>query len=141
TDTTVRPARVEDLGDILVMDRRLFGSDRRKDFEFLRRFGKILVRQSGKTLQGYLAQMPTPGRTMLGPGGADDPHVLDGLIRYAVGETLGELSVILPARSRENVPRLLETGFRLVGLSNLMYRGQWHPPAGAYAYSLFPESH
>ena len=33
------------------------------------------------------------------------------------------------------------TGFRLVGLSNLMYRGGWEAPAGAYAYSLFPESH
>jgi len=121
--------------------RRLFGSDRRRDFEFLRRFGKILTLQQGGSLQGYLAQMPTPGRTMLGPGGADTPDALLRLVRHAVGETLGELSLILPARSHENVRPLLALGFRLVGLSNLMFRGAWQPPSGAYAYSLFPESH
>ncbi len=140
-DAAVRPARSEDLAEILAMDKRLFGSDRRKDFEFLRRFGKILVLQSGKAIQGYLAQMPTPGRTMLGPGGADQAEALQSLVRHAVGETLGELSVLLPARSHEVVKPLLEVGFRLVGLSNLMYRGAWQPPTGAYAYSLFPESH
>ena len=71
TDAAVRMARSEDLADILALDRRLFGSDRRRDFEFLRRFGKILTLHSGRALEGYLAQMPTPGRTMLGPGGAE----------------------------------------------------------------------
>jgi GNAT superfamily N-acetyltransferase len=137
----VRPAGAEDLADILAMDRTLVGSDRRKDFEFLRRFGKVLVLHSGKTLEGYLAQMPTPGRTMLGPGGASSPGALVRLIHHAVAETLGDLSVLLPARSHEAVKPLLETGFRLVGLSNLMYRGEWRPPSLAYAYSLFPESH
>jgi len=140
SDPAVRMARVEDMIDILAMDRRLFGSDRRRDFDFLRRFGKILTLHSGRALQGYLAQMPTPGRTMLGPGGADSSESLMRLILHAVGETLGELSLILPACS-ENVKPLLVTGFRLVGLSNLMYRGGWQVPPGAYAYSLFPESH
>ena len=137
----VRVARAEDLADILAMDRRLFGSDRRRDFEFLRRFGKILTIHSGRAVAGYLAQMPTPGRTMLGPGGADSAETLHKLISHAVGETLGELSLLVPARRYENVKPLLESGFRLVGLSNLMYRGSWQPAAGAYAYSLFPESH
>jgi len=141
TDTAVRMARAEDLADILALDRRLFGSDRRRDFEFLRRFGKMLTLHSGRTLEGYLAQMPTPGRTMLGPGGADSPEALRRLVLHAVGETLGELSLILPARGSESMRPLLDRGFRLVGLSNLMYRGSWQPPAGAYAYSLFPESH
>jgi hypothetical protein len=137
----VRVARGEDLGEILTMDRRLFGSDRRRDFEFLRRFGKILTLHEGGSPKGYLAQMPTPGRTMLGPGGAETPEALLRLVRHAVGETLGELSLFLPARDHENVKPLLALGFRLVGLSNLMYRGVWDPPSGAYAYSLFPESH
>lgn len=141
SDPSVRIARAEDMSDILKMDAERFGSDRRRDFEFLRRFGKILTIHSGRTLQGYLAQMPTPGRTMLGPGGAESPDALLRLILGAVGETLGELSLFLPARNHENVRPLLTTGFRLVGLSNLMYRGSWQPPAGAYAYSLFPESH
>ena len=141
TESAVRVARSEDLSEILTMDRRRFGSDRRRDFEFLRRFGKILTLHDGGTLQGYLAQMPTPGRTMLGPGGAETAEALLRLVRHAVGETLGELSLILPARSHENVKPLLALGFRLVGLSNLMYRGNWEPPSGAYAYSLFPESH
>jgi GNAT superfamily N-acetyltransferase len=140
SDPAVRMARVEDMADILAMDRRLFGSDRRRDFDFLRRFGKILTLHSGRALQGYLAQMATPGRTMLGPGGADSSEALARLIHHAVGETLGELSLFLPARS-ENVKPLLGVGFRLVGLSNLMYRGEWQAPPGAYAYSLFPESH
>ena len=140
-DAAVRIARSEDLSDILAMDKRLFGSDRRRDFEFLRRFGKILTIHSGRTLEGYLAQMPTPGRTMLGPGGADSADALRRLILHALGETLGELSLLVPARRYDNVKPLLESGFRLVGLSNLMYRGAWQPPAGAYAYSLFPESH
>lgn len=137
----VRAARAEDMNEILTMDRRLFGSDRRRDFEFLRRFGKILTMHENGVLCGYLAQMPTPGRTMLGPGGADGSEVLARLIDHAVGETLGELSLLLPARSHESVKPLLAAGFRLVGLSNLMYRGTWQPPGGAYAYSLFPESH
>jgi hypothetical protein len=140
-DAAVRSATAEDLAEILAMDRRLFGSDRRRDFEFLRRFGKVLVLHSGKAVLGYLAQMPTPGRTMLGPGGADEEDSLRRLILHAVGETLGELSLLLPPRGRGQVNTLLEAGFRLVGLSNLMYRGEWRPPEGAYAYSLFPESH
>ena len=71
SDSAVRMARTEDLSDILVLDRRLFGSDRKRDFEFLRRFGKILTIHSGKTLDGYLRKCRRPGRTMLGPGGAD----------------------------------------------------------------------
>jgi len=141
SDSAVRVARAEDLSEILALDRRLFGSDRKRDFEFLRRFGKIVAIHSGKTLDGYLAQMPTPGRTMLGPGGADSPEALRRLVQHAVGETLGELSLLVPARDYENIKPLLATGFRLVGLSNLMYRGSWTPPGGAYAYSLFPESH
>lgn len=140
-DGAIRPAAGDDMNDILAMDRRLVGSDRRKDFEFLRRFGKLLVVHSGRSLRGYLAQMPTPGRTMLGPGGAEDPEVLSRLVYHAVGETLGELSLLLPAWSRENVKALLDGGFRLVGLANLMYRGEWQQPAGASAHSLFPESH
>jgi GNAT superfamily N-acetyltransferase len=88
-DSGVRMARGEDMSDILTMDRRLFGSDRRRDFEFLRRFGKILTLHSDRTLLGYLAQMPTPGRTMLGPGGAESSDALLRLVRHAVGETLG----------------------------------------------------
>jgi GNAT superfamily N-acetyltransferase len=141
SDPTVRVARAEDLVEILALDRRLFGSDRKRDFEFLRRFGKILAIHSGKALDGYLAQMPTPGRIMLGPGGADSPEALRRLVQHAVGETLGELSLLVPARDYENIKPLLATGFRLVGLSNLMFRGSWNPPSGAYAYSLFPESH
>lgn len=140
-DADVRPAGSEDLTEILAMDRRLCGSDRRKDFEFLRRFGKLLVLHSGKTLRGYLAQMPTPGRTMLGPGGAEDSEALLRLVLHAVAETLGELSLLLPAWSRDTIKPLLDTGFRLVGLANLMCRGEWQPPSGAHAYSLFPESH
>jgi GNAT superfamily N-acetyltransferase len=141
SDPTVRVARAEDLVEILALDRRLFGSDRKRDFEFLRRFGKILAIHSGKALDGYLAQMPTPGRIMLGPGGADSPEALRRLVQHAVGETLGELSLLVPARDYENIKPLLATGFRLVGLSNWMYRGSWTPPVGAYAYSLFQESH
>lgn len=141
SNAAVRVARAEDLGEIMAMDRKRFGSDRRRDFEFLRRFGKILTIHSEGKVQGYLAQMPTPGRTMLGPAGAENSEALLRLILGAVGETLGELSLILPARSHESVKALLGIGFRLVGLSNLMYRGHWQPPAGAYAYSLFPESH
>ena len=140
-DPAVHPATSEDLNELLAMDRRMFLSDRRRDFEFLRRFGKVLVLHEGKTLRGYLAKMPTPGRTMLGPGGADGPESLARLVHHAVAETLGELSFLLPARDRASVSVILEAGFRLAGLTNLMFRGEWQPPAGAYAYSLFPESH
>jgi hypothetical protein len=40
---------------------------------------------------------------MLGPGGADSPEVLRRLVRHAVGETLGELSLLVPARDYENI--------------------------------------
>jgi GNAT superfamily N-acetyltransferase len=141
SDAEVRAANVDELGEVLDMDRRLVGSDRRKDFEFLRRFGKVLILHSGRQLRGYLAQMPTPGRTMLGPGGADGDEALLRLVFHAVTETLGELSLLLPAWSRGTVCPLLAAGFRLVGLTNLMYRGEWRQAQGAYAYSLFPESH
>ncbi|MGH7857986.1 MAG: hypothetical protein ACREQY_11715, partial [Candidatus Binatia bacterium] len=141
SDPEVRPATADDLEGVLEMDRRLAGSDRRKDFELLRRFGKVLVLHSGRELRGYLAQMPTPGRTMLGPGGAEEPESLLRLSLHAVAETLGELSLLLPAWSRAGVCPLLDAGFRLVGLTNLMFRGEWQEPRGAYTYSLFPESH
>jgi GNAT superfamily N-acetyltransferase len=141
SDPGVRPASVEDLNEVLTMDHGLSASDRRRDFEFFRRFGKVLVLHERSRLRGYLAQMPTPGRTMLGPGGADDAQSLVRLVLHAVSETLGELSLVLPARDRETLKPLLDVGFRLAGLTNLMYRGDWHPAPGAYAYSLFPESH
>jgi GNAT superfamily N-acetyltransferase len=140
-DAEVRAASADELGDVLAMDRRVSGSDRKKDFEFLRRFGKVLVLCSGRTVHGYLAQMPTPGRTMLGPGGAEEPGALLRLVFHAVAETLGDLSLLVPAWKVELLKPLLDGGFHLVGLTNLMFRGGWHEPAGAYAYSLFPESH
>jgi hypothetical protein len=141
SDPDVRAASADELGAILEMDRSLVGSDRRKDFEFLRRFGKVLVLHTGGGVRGYLAQMPTPGRTMLGPGGAEDSESLLRLVFHAVAETLGELSLLLPASSRDGICPLLAASFRLVGLTNLMYRGKWQRPGGAYGYSLFPESH
>jgi len=97
-ESAVRVARTEDLSEILTMDRRLFGSDRRRDFEFLRRFGKILTLQQGGSLQGYLAQMPTPGRTMLGPGGAGGP----GAVGRGVGSggSLGRRADRIRTRGR-----------------------------------------
>lgn len=141
SDPDVRAATHDDLAAVLAMDQELVGSDRRKDFEFLRRFGKVLVLHHGGRLRGYIARMPTPGRTMLGPGGGEDSAALLRLVFHAVAETLGELSLLLPARSGETVGPLLDAGFHLVGLTNLMFRGEWRPPGGAWAWSLFPESH
>ena len=104
--------------------------------------GRVYVYGGDTDIQGYLATVPTPGPTLLGPAVAPSEAHLGALVRAAL-RTAGSrrCGLNLPARFAPTIDECYRLGFRLFCLVTFMVRGEWRTPQSFYLRSIFPESH
>jgi hypothetical protein len=136
----IRPGRSDDLDDVVELDRRLIGADRRRDIEFLFVTGTVLVLERRRALEGFLFLRALPARAVLGPAVATSEEALVALIDAASLSLPGRSAVMrASAASTVVLQRTFERGFRVDHLGNLMVAGP-RPSPPAQLYALFPES-
>jgi ribosomal protein S18 acetylase RimI-like enzyme len=138
----VRAVTAENASLVADLDRRLTDVERGRDMPTHFGMGKVYVYGDDTDVQGYLATMPTPGPTFLGPAVAQSEAQLAALIRAALRDVgPGAAGLHLPARFAPTVAECFRLGFRLFCLETLMVRGEWRMPSAFYIHSMFPEAY
>jgi len=128
------------LDEVCVYDLPRSRFDRRTDFAYFIRWGKVLVYRDAAGIRGYLACLPGSGAVQLGPLLAEDEDVAVCLFKHALA-----LFKDRPCRTRVMARdgllagTLMKLGFRLYCLSFLMVRGTWRPSRYIEAFGRFPE--
>jgi GNAT superfamily N-acetyltransferase len=123
-------------------DRRLTGAEREREVPTLFGMGRVYVYGDDTDVQGYLATIPTPGPTFLGPAVAHSEAQLDALVRTALRDIGPRSSALhLPARFPSTIAECFRLGFRLFCLETLMVRGEWRTPGTPYLHAMFPETY
>jgi hypothetical protein len=138
----VRVVTAENASLVAGLDRRLTGAERERELAALFSMGRVYVHGGDTDIQGYLATMPTPGPTLLGPAVAHSEAHLGALIRAALRDIGPRASSVhLPARFAPTIDECYRLGFRLFCLETLMVRGEWRTPDALYLHSMFPETY
>jgi len=138
----VRVVTAENAPLVADLDRRLTGAERERELATLFGMGRVYVYGGDSDIQGYVATMPTPGPTLLGPAVAHSEAQLGALVRAALRDIGPRASGLhLPARFAPTIDECYRLGFRLFSLETFMVRGEWSPPQALYLHSLFPETY
>jgi GNAT superfamily N-acetyltransferase len=136
----VRVVTAESAPLLADLDRRLTGAERGRELPTLFGMGKVYVHGDDSDIQGYLASMPTPGPTFLGPAVAPSDAQLAALVRAALRDIGPHASGLhLPARFAPTIDECFRLGFRLFCIETFMVRGEWRPPEAFYLHAMFPE--
>lgn len=141
-DPRVRVVTAENAPLLVDLDRRLTGAERERDLVPLFGMGRVYVHDGDTGIQGYLATMPTPGPTLLGPAVAHSEAQLGALVRAALRDIGPRAAGLhLPARFAPTIAECFRLGFRLFCLENFMVRGEWRTPDAFFLHSMFPETY
>ncbi len=138
----VRVVTAESAPLLADLDRRLTGAVRERELPTLFGMGRVYVYGDGSDIQGYLATVPTPGPTFLGPAVAPSEAQLGALMRAALRDIGPRPSALhLPARFALTIDECFRLGFRLFCLETLMVRGEWRTAPAFYLHAMFPETY
>lgn len=130
----------KDLDAVCTYDRPRSKSDRRKDFAYYARWGKVFVYRRQSKIRGLLACLPGSGSVQLGPLLADGEEEAVHLFQHALGTyKKASFQTRIMARDYMLARTLMELGFKLYCLNNLMVRGAWRPGKHIEAFGIFPE--
>lgn len=136
----VSELNAKDLDDIYIYDSPRSKSDRRKDLEYYAKWGKIFVYRDKLQIRGYLVCLPGSASVQLGPLLAEGEEEAKHLFKYALEVFEGRpCQTRLMARDYLLVKTLIEFGFKVYCLDNLMVRGTWRPSQYIEAFGIFPE--
>src|SRR5262249_33722193 len=137
----LRELDLDDLDDLGRFDRKLSGADRRADFDLILRSGGGWGLFAGADLRAFLLYREGASRVALAPAAAaSDPTDLVTLVAFAASRFPDRaLSARLPTAPADLLRPLLQMGFRIDHLRNLMVRGP-EPRSGFPLHSMFPES-
>jgi GNAT superfamily N-acetyltransferase len=143
---TFRNAALDDVPQIVALEKELSHIEREKDYRFfLRNDNKIwnmsvIVDSSGQ-LGGFLASVKDPGSHMLGPGLARDEALAAALIRGHLNHHRGLSPVVLvPSCSRSLVDAMYAIGAKNVELHISQVLGDYTPETGIVIPTFMPET-
>ncbi|MGQ9571570.1 MAG: GNAT family N-acetyltransferase [Dehalococcoidia bacterium] len=133
----VRECTPQDLDTLDQLSREVLGFPRPGDLEMAMAFSRPLLVERGGQVVGYACRIATPSGTFLGPAVARDEEGLRELIVGAARLVPGDLRLAVPVSCGSLLRWALQSGFALVELGNLMVRGTYDVPAGAYMPSAW----
>jgi GNAT superfamily N-acetyltransferase len=138
---SLRELDAGDLDELGRFDVALSGGDRRGDFELILRSGGGFALFADGRMRAFLLYREGASRVALAPAAAaHDPADLVTLVAHAASRFADRaLSARLPAAPSALLTPLLEMGFAIDHLGNLMVRGP-ELRQGWHLHSMFPES-
>ncbi len=134
----IRAMEDTDLAEVAALDEATTGNARGRDLELLRTIAPALVAEAGGRVVGFLFVHRAPGRSYFGPAVAHDLAELGALL-HAAAAASGAIAMRVPTGATELLNGLLEAGFLVEQLGNVMVRGGEPPPAIPRLLAVFPE--
>ena len=114
--------------------------DRRPDFAYYVKWGRVFVYRYHSQIRGYLACLPGSESVQLGPLLAEGEEEAKCLFQHAVMVFKNRVCrTRIMARDYWLARGLKELGFKIYSINNLMVRGTWRPGQFVEAFGIFPE--
>ena len=142
----VRPATLEDLGNIDALERRVWETSRIGDWEYFikneRDVWNTFVFESSNEILGVLASIQHPGSNMIGPGVmVDDPEIAEALIVAQLEANRGRKPVfLLPSTNASVLARMYSLKARNCEIHFAQSLGNLPSINGIVMPSFLPES-
>ena len=143
---TFREATVDDIPQIVALEKELSHIEREKDYRFfLRNEGNIwhmsVITGPNGELGGFLASVKDPGSHMLGPGLAREEALAAALIRGELNFRRGHQPVwLVPSCSRALVEAMYAIGAKNCELHISQVLGDYTPETGIVLPTFMPET-
>lgn len=139
--SSVEELTLDDLDQVCAYDKPRSGLDRRPDFTYFMRWGKVLAYRDQSQIRGYLACLPGSSWVQLGPLVAEGQAEAECLFRHAVASFEDrDFRTRIMTRDHSLANALKDLGFRIYCTEFLMVRGVWRPSQYVEALGMFPEA-
>lgn len=139
-------AKVEDIEDMVALENRLCGIERRKDFEyFIKNERKIwntfVCRDEHGKILGFLSSVDHPASRMIGPGVAENQKITENILAALLDRFRGKCPVfLLPVTAKNVVQTAYSWGARNCEIHFSQCRGQSQSPRGVTMPTFMPET-
>ncbi|MGA2222959.1 MAG: GNAT family N-acetyltransferase [Syntrophobacteraceae bacterium] len=131
-----------DLDELHMYDNPRSKFDRRTDFSYCIKWGKVFVYRYQSQIRGFMACISGSTSVQLGPLVAEGEEEAECLFRHALMVFKGRhCRTHVMARNHVLVKGLMELGFKLYCIDMLMVRGSgsWYPSQYVETFGTFPE--
>jgi len=142
----MRNAQLNDVEEMVALEKRLCHIERAKDFEYFienkRGFWNTVVcRDTNGTLLGFLGSVDHPASRMIGPGVAENEQVTKELLATLLDRFRGKCPVfLLPVTAKEAVQTAYSWGARNCEIHFSQCCGENQPPEGIVMPTFMPET-
>ena len=142
----IRNARLNDVEEMVTLEKRLCGIERAKDFEYFIEnkrgiWNTVVCRNTAGILLGFLGSVDHPASRMIGPGVAENQQVALKLIAALLDRFRGKCPVfLLPVIAKEAVQTAYSWGARNCEIHFSQCRGENQPPEGIVMPTFMPET-
>jgi GNAT superfamily N-acetyltransferase len=142
----IRNAQLNDVEEMVCLEKRLCGIERAKDFEYFIEnkrniWNTVVYRDPTDTLLGFLGSVDHPASQMIGPGVAETEKVALCMLAKLLDRFRGKCPVfLLPVTAKEAVQTAYSWGARNCEIHFSQCRGESQPSKGVTMPTFMPET-
>jgi GNAT superfamily N-acetyltransferase len=142
----IRNAQLNDVEEMVCLEKRLCGIERAKDFEYFIEnkrniWNTVVCRDPTCTLLGFLGSVDHPASQMIGPGVAETEKVALCMLAKLLNRFRGKCPVfLLPVTAKEAVQTAYSWGARNCEIHFSQCRGENQPFKGVSMPTFMPET-
>ena len=139
-------ARLDDVAEMVSLEKRLCGIERTEDFEYFIEnkrgiWNTVVCRDTRGSLLGFLGSVDHPASRMIGPGVAENEQVTMELLATLLNRFHGKCPVfLLPVTAKKAVQTAYSWGARNCEIHFSQCRGENQPPEGIVMPTFMPET-
>ena len=142
----IRNAHLNDVEEMVCLEKRLSGIERTKDFEYfidnkLKIWNTIICRDDLGKMVGFLSSVDHPASRMIGPGVAENEKVAEFMLATLLDQFRGKCPLfLLPVMAKNAVQTAYSWGARNCEIHFAQCRGTYPPPKGVAFPTFMPET-
>ena len=146
TDHKIQKAHVGDIEEMLDLENKLCGIERRKDLQYFinnkrRIWNTFVCRNKHGKMVGFLSSVDHPASRMVGPGVAENEKVAEVMLATLLDQFRGKCPVfLLPVTAKNAVQTAYSWGARNCEIHFAQCRGTYPPPKGVTFPTFMPET-
>jgi len=146
TEFEIRNAQLNDVEEMVSLEKRLCHIERAKDFEYFIEnkrdiWNTVVCRDANGTLHGFLGSVDHPASQMIGPGVAESEKVSLSMLASLLDRFRGKCPVfLLPVTAKKAVQTAYSWGARNCEIHFSQCRGESQPPSGVVMPTFMPET-
>jgi len=139
-------AQLNDVEEMVALEKRLSGIERAKDFEYFIEnkrgiWNTVVCRDTNGTLLGFLGSVNHPASQMIGPGVAESDQIALCMLAKLLDRFRGKCPVfLLPVTAKEAVQTAYSWGARNCEIHFSQCRGENQPSKGVTMPTFMPET-